>query len=195
MVGSDVSGVTVKIWYHRVVLLTSISLSNLKCVLLRWALLNLIWLIFLFSVLIAFNILIFSRCNPWFVRCIKPNSDKAPMKFDMPIVLEQLRYTGMLETIRIRKMGYPVRLRFSQFVERFRYLLPQRVGGLTTRGTPYRYNMKLEYFIYIIMLSYSNLFTQKGNIFCFFSSSSSFPFFLLLSSSCEPVRIESEWCH
>ncbi|XP_021936981.1 unconventional myosin-XV-like isoform X4 [Zootermopsis nevadensis] len=79
-----------------------------------------------------------SKCNPWFVRCIKPNSDKAPMKFDMPIVLEQLRYTGMLETIRIRKMGYPVRLRFSQFVERFRYLLPQRVGGLTTRGTPYR---------------------------------------------------------
>ncbi|XP_069684994.1 unconventional myosin-XV isoform X3 [Periplaneta americana] len=78
-----------------------------------------------------------SKCNPWFVRCIKPNSDKAPMKFDMPIVLEQLRYTGMLETIRIRKMGYPVRLRFAQFVERFRYLLPQRVGGLT-RGTPYR---------------------------------------------------------
>jgi myosin-15 len=59
------------------------------------------------------------------------------MKFDMPIVLEQLRYTGMLETIRIRKMGYPVRLRFSQFVERFRYLLNQRAGGLT-RGTPYR---------------------------------------------------------
>lgn len=92
--------------------------------------------------LISFNyggLFIFYRCNPWFVRCIKPNSDKAPMKFDMPIVLEQLRYTGMLETIRIRKMGYPVRLRFSQFVERFRYLLPQRAGGLT-RGTPYRYS-------------------------------------------------------
>jgi myosin-15 len=69
------------------------------------------------------------------------------MKFDMPIVLEQLRYTGMLETIRIRKMGYPVRLRFSQFVERFRYLLPQRAGGLT-RGTPYRYRTQMMYFIY-----------------------------------------------
>lgn len=69
------------------------------------------------------------------------------MKFDMPIVLEQLRYTGMLETIRIRKMGYPVRLRFSQFVERFRYLLPQRVGGLTTRGTPYRYDVKLKHIL------------------------------------------------
>jgi myosin heavy subunit len=81
------------------------------------------------------------------------------MKFDMPIVLEQLRYTGMLETIRIRKMGYPVRLRFSQFVERFRYLLPQQVGGLT-RGTPYRYNMKLEYFMYISILSWDRLVFQ-----------------------------------
>ncbi|XP_043471659.1 unconventional myosin-XV [Leptopilina heterotoma] len=73
-----------------------------------------------------------SQCNPWFVRCIKPNTEKAPMKFDMPCVLEQLRYTGMLETIRIRKTGYPVRLLFAHFVDRYRYLVPNRLP----RGAP-----------------------------------------------------------
>ena len=30
--------------------------------------------------------------NPLFVRCLKPNNDRCPMKFDMPVVLEQIRY-------------------------------------------------------------------------------------------------------
>ncbi|XP_044253727.1 unconventional myosin-XV [Tribolium madens] len=75
-----------------------------------------------------------ARCNPWFVRCIKPNNDKSPMRFDMPVVLEQLRYAGMLDTIKIRQSGYPVRMKFQQFVERYRYLL----SGVLPRGAPYR---------------------------------------------------------
>lgn len=75
-----------------------------------------------------------SRCNPWFVRCIKPNAEKSPMRFDMPVVLQQLRYLGMLDTIRIRQSGYPIRLKFQAFVEQYRYLLP----GILPRGAPYR---------------------------------------------------------
>merc|ERR1712083_532007 len=49
-----------------------------------------------------------------------------PMKFDMPLVLEQLRYMGMLETIKIRKIGYPVRIKYLAFAQRYRCLLDQR---------------------------------------------------------------------
>lgn len=74
------------------------------------------------------------RCHPWFVRCIKPNQEKQPLRMDMPCVLQQLRYLGMLDTIQIRQRGYPVRLRFQHFVERYRHLL----GTPLARGTPYR---------------------------------------------------------
>ncbi|XP_052263037.1 unconventional myosin-XV-like isoform X3 [Dreissena polymorpha] len=64
-----------------------------------------------------------SRCNPYFVRCVKPNNNKAAMTFENGVVLDQLRYTGMLETIRIRKLGFPVRVKFHHFIERYRCLL------------------------------------------------------------------------
>ena len=70
--------------------------------------------------------------HPFYIRCLKPNGDKTPMKFDMPVVLEQLRYTGMLETIRIRKAGFPARMKYLQFVRRYRCLL----HGRDPRGAP-----------------------------------------------------------
>ena len=59
-----------------------------------------------------------SQCAPYFVRCIKPNELKEPKKFNNKLVLDQLRYSGMLETIRIRRAGYPVRIDFSNFIFR-----------------------------------------------------------------------------
>uniref|UniRef100_A0A452V8R7 Unconventional myosin-X n=1 Tax=Ursus maritimus TaxID=29073 RepID=A0A452V8R7_URSMA len=59
-----------------------------------------------------------SSSNPFFVRCIKPNTQKMPDQFDQAVVLNQLRYSGMLETVRIRKAGYAVRRPFQDFYKR-----------------------------------------------------------------------------
>jgi len=60
-----------------------------------------------------------TRCQPTFIRCIKPNNDKTPNKLELSVILEQLRNTGMLETVRIRKLGFPRRYSFEQFAKRF----------------------------------------------------------------------------
>ncbi|CAH1797083.1 unnamed protein product [Owenia fusiformis] len=61
--------------------------------------------------------------NPVFVRCIKPNNQKAPSCFDGPYVTAQLLYTGMLETINIRREGFAVRPTFQEFVDKYKILL------------------------------------------------------------------------
>ena len=58
--------------------------------------------------------------QPFWVRCIKPNENMAPLVFDAPLVMRQLRYAGVFEAVAIRKQGYPFRLNFSAFAFRYR---------------------------------------------------------------------------
>ncbi|XP_076837392.1 unconventional myosin-X [Brachyhypopomus gauderio] len=71
-----------------------------------------------------------STSNPFFVRCIKPNNNKEPDHFDHSVVLNQLRYSGMLETVRIRRAGFPVRRTFQDFCSRYYVLM----RGVATCG-------------------------------------------------------------
>ena len=60
--------------------------------------------------------------SPQFVRCLKPNDIKASKCFEASKVIKQLRYTGVLETIRIRQHGFSHRLLFSDFLKRYCFL-------------------------------------------------------------------------
>lgn len=62
--------------------------------------------------------------QPHFVRCIVPNSGKKPGKVDVNIVLDQLRCNGVIEGIRIARLGYPNRLPFAEFRQRYEVLVP-----------------------------------------------------------------------
>ncbi|XP_063057168.1 si:zfos-588f8.1 isoform X3 [Engraulis encrasicolus] len=65
------------------------------------------------------------RAEPFFIRCIRSNAEKREMCLDESLVLQQLRYTGMLETVRIRRSGYGAKYTFQEFLEHFRVLLPR----------------------------------------------------------------------
>jgi len=57
--------------------------------------------------------------TPHFVRCLKPNSEKRSGFFEPKLVLHQLRYLGVLDSIRIRHSGYSFRKRYADFYSRF----------------------------------------------------------------------------
>ncbi|KAL5473815.1 hypothetical protein EMCRGX_G028372 [Ephydatia muelleri] len=60
-----------------------------------------------------------SKCSPYFVRCIKPNPDKLPGYFNESLVMRQLRCLGVMETVHIRRLGFPIRVKFDSFLERY----------------------------------------------------------------------------
>ena len=60
--------------------------------------------------------------QPHFVRCIIPNNDKKAGKFDALLILDQLRCNGVLEGIRICRAGFPNRLLFVDFRQRYEIL-------------------------------------------------------------------------
>ncbi|KAK4447484.1 myosin type-2 heavy chain 1 [Podospora aff. communis PSN243] len=60
--------------------------------------------------------------HPHFVRCILPNHKKRPKQFNGVLVLDQLRCNGVLEGIRIARTGFPNRLPFAEFRQRYEVL-------------------------------------------------------------------------
>ncbi|OKP09681.1 Myosin type-2 heavy chain 1 [Penicillium subrubescens] len=67
--------------------------------------------------------------HPHFVRCILPNHKKRPKMLHAPLVLDQLRCNGVLEGIRIARTGFPNRLPFAEFRQRYEVLCQNMPKG------------------------------------------------------------------
>ncbi|KAM6107411.1 LOW QUALITY PROTEIN: unconventional myosin-IXb [Pterocles gutturalis] len=84
------------------------------------------------------------KAEPFFIRCIRSNAEKKEMLFDENLVLQQLRYTGMLETVRIRRSGYSAKYTFQEFIDQFQVLLPKNAKASKEDICVYLNNLKLD---------------------------------------------------
>ena len=60
--------------------------------------------------------------KPYYIRCIKPNTTQSPLTMQPALVLQQLRYSGLLEVIRLRLEGFPIQSTFREFYHQFKVL-------------------------------------------------------------------------
>ncbi|KAM9619345.1 unconventional myosin-IXb isoform 2-T5 [Morphnus guianensis] len=84
------------------------------------------------------------KAEPFFIRCIRSNAEKKEMLFDESLVLQQLRYTGMLETVRIRRSGYSAKYTFEEFIDQFQVLLPKNARASKEDICVYLNKLKLD---------------------------------------------------
>jgi myosin-1 len=66
-----------------------------------------------------------AACTPHYIRCIKPNDNKASAQYDDARCIHQIRYLGLLENVRVRRAGFVFRQPFDRFVARYKMIAPQ----------------------------------------------------------------------
>uniref|UniRef100_A0A3Q2P762 Myosin IXb n=1 Tax=Fundulus heteroclitus TaxID=8078 RepID=A0A3Q2P762_FUNHE len=69
------------------------------------------------------------RAEPFFIFCFRSNAEKKQLHFDDKVVLNQIRYTGILQMIHMQKSSYEVKYTFKEFVKKFRILFPKESTG------------------------------------------------------------------
>ncbi|EED94390.1 predicted protein, partial [Thalassiosira pseudonana CCMP1335] len=73
---------------------------------------------------------------PHYVRCLKPNDELAPDNFDPKEIVDQLRYCGVLEAVRVSRAGYPTRYPHDVFMSRFYMLCPNHASDVHALARP-----------------------------------------------------------
>ncbi|KAK4297847.1 hypothetical protein Pmani_029765 [Petrolisthes manimaculis] len=66
--------------------------------------------------------------HPHFIRCIVPNETKSPGVVDAGLIMHQLTCNGVLEGIRICRKGFPNRMLYPDFKNRYKILASQEMS-------------------------------------------------------------------
>ena len=59
------------------------------------------------------------NCDCHFIRCLKPNDQKKQNYWMGNLILQQIKYLGVADSIKVRKDSYPIRRLYRQFFERY----------------------------------------------------------------------------
>ncbi len=79
------------------------------------------------------------KTNPHYVRCLKPNDDLVAGNFIPEVVADQLRAAGVLEAVRVSRIGFPQRYKHDMFIQRYGLLATPsiRKAGKRSRSSDY----------------------------------------------------------
>ncbi|CAH8583012.1 unnamed protein product [Schistosoma turkestanicum] len=107
---------------------------------------------------------VLKNTSPNFVRCIIPNHEKKPGRIDGPLVLEQLRCNGVLEGIRICRRGFPSRILFQEFRQRYEILTPNVIpkGFMDGRNAVIEMLKALDLSPDVYCIGHSKIFFKVG---------------------------------
>jgi len=105
-----------------------------------------------------------NNTNPNFVRCIIPNHEKKAGKIDPHLVLDQLRCNGVLEGIRICRQGFPNRILFQEFRQRYELLTPNVIprGFMDGKKACHKMIQALELDPNLYRIGQSKIFFRAG---------------------------------
>ncbi|KAL9160164.1 hypothetical protein ABFS82_08G182200 [Erythranthe guttata] len=102
--------------------------------------------------------------NPHFIRCIKPNSKQIPAVFQNDLALEQLRCNGVLEVVRISRLGYPIRMTHQEFATRYRFILPESMACQDHLSMSIAILQQFDIFPEMYQVGYTKLYFRAGQI-------------------------------
>ena len=124
--------------------------------------------------------------SPSYIRCIKPNPRKRGLEFVAPMCLDQLKFSGVFEAVKIRKQGFPFRFPHRTFAFRYHCTLPEGTISLSGGDDHGICNAILEHCLQKRGLGSTDSF-QVGNTMCLYRAKEHRMLELLRSLALETV--------